>query len=138
MIFPREFIRAIRKYPENVYRYLFATPISTPTPALIWETGGLTMRNRIKMHKLSFYHHLVYLEACSVATVAERTGDPGLIQKYQTLCSELKLPNPKQVSKLSWKRIIKKAVTEANRINLLEIIQTKYEKLNYDDLKEET
>ena len=70
--------------------------------------------------------------------MSERVGDPGLIQKYQTLCSELKLPNPKQVSKLSWKRIVKKAVTEANRMNLLEIIQTKYEKLNYDDLKEET
>ena len=70
--------------------------------------------------------------------MAERAGDPGLIQKYQTLCSELKLPNPKQVSKLSWKRIVKKAVTEANRMNLLEIIQTRYEKLNYDDLKEET
>ena len=78
------------------------------------------------------------MEACSVSTVAERAGDPGLIQKYQTLCSELKLPNPKQVSKLSWKRIVKKAVTEANRMNLLEIIQTRYEKLNYDDLKEET
>ena len=33
---------------------------------------------------------------------------------------------------------VKKTVTEANRMNLLEIIQTKYEKLNYDDLKEET
>ena len=96
------------------------------------------MRNRIKMHKLSFYHHLVNLEASSEATVAERAGYPGLIQKYQTLCSELKLPNPKRLSKLSWKRIVKKAVTEANRMNFLEIIQTKYEKLNYDDLKEET
>ena len=54
------------------------------------------------------------------------------------LCAELKLPNPKQVSKLSWKKLVKKAVTEVNRVNLLEIIQSKYEKLEYDELKEET
>ena len=56
-----------------------------------------------------------------------------IIQEYQTLCSELKLPNPKQVSKLSWIRLVKKSVTELNRVNLLEIIQSKYEKLNYGD-----
>ena len=56
-----------------------------------------------------------------------------IIQEYQTLCSELKLPNPKQVSKLSWIRLVKKSVTELNRVNLPEIIQSKYEKLNYGD-----
>jgi hypothetical protein len=75
--------------------------------------------------------------ASRIAIVAERAGYPGLIQEYQTLCAELKLPNPKQVSKLSWKRLVKKAVTEVNRVNLLEIIQSKYEKLNFDELKEE-
>ena len=47
-------------------------------------------------------------------------------------------PSSKPVSKLSLKRLVKKAVTEVNRVNLLEIVQSKYEKLNYDDLKEET
>ena len=65
---PQGVYEQLENIQKMFYRYLFATPISTPTPALLWETGGLTMRNRIKMHKLSFYHHLVYLEACSVAS----------------------------------------------------------------------
>ena len=138
---PKGVYEQLENIQKMFYRYLFATPISTPTPALLWETGGLTMQNRIKIHKLSFYHHLVNLEtsavASRVATVAQRAGYPGLMKEYQELCSDLKLPNPKQVSKLSWKRLVKKAVTEANRKNLLEIIQNKYEKLDYDVLKEE-
>ena len=138
---PKGVYEQLENIQKMFYRNLFATPISTPAPALLWETGGLTMQNRIKIQKLSFYHHLVNLEASSVASriaiVAERAGYPGLIQEYQMLCAELKLPNPKQVSKLSWKRLVKKAVTEVNRVNLLEIIQSKYEKLNFDELKEE-
>ena len=38
----------------NKCSILFATAISTPIPALLWETGGLTMENGINIYKLSF------------------------------------------------------------------------------------
>jgi hypothetical protein len=123
------------------YRYLFATPISTPTLALLWETGGLTMKYRIITKKLSFYQHLMSLEencvASRVARIADRSGYPGLMQEYQTLCTELNLPNPTKVSKHIWKNKVRNAVLKANRSYLLDQIQTKYEKLDYDTLKEE-
>ena len=97
--------------------------MSTPTPALLWETGGLSMKNRIKSRKLSFYHHLMTLEHSSVASrvarVADRAGYPGLMKEYKSLCLELDLPCPSKVSKHSWKRMVKKAIYEANKTNLL-------------------
>ena len=70
--------------------------------------------------------------------MAEVAGYPGLVQEYQALCTELKLPKPNKVSKLSWNRLVKKTVTEANRVELLKLIEVKYEKLEYENLKTET
>ena len=96
---------------RTFYRYLFATPISTPSPALLWETGGLTMRNRVNLRKMMFFHHLMSLEedavASRVARVADRSGYPGLMQEYKSLCAELNLPSPVKTSKLTWKRLVK-------------------------------
>ena len=127
---------------RTFYRYLFATPISTPSPALLWETGGLTMRNRVNLRKMMFFHHLMSLEedavASRVARVADRSGYPGLMQEYKSLCAELNLPSPVKTSKLTWKRLVKKAITDANKSELLRQIEHKYAKLDFDTLKEET
>ena len=139
---PAEAYKQLEDLQRMFYRLLFATPISTPSPALLWETGALTMKNRIIMRKLSFYHHVMRLEkeavASRVAKVAERAGYPGLMREYQTLCLEFDMPDPCKVSTLSWKNYVKKAVFKANRANLLDLVESKYEKLDYDILKEET
>ena len=139
---PKGVYKQLNDLQNMFYRFLFATAISTPIPALLWETGGLTMENRIKIYKLSFYHHLVSLEQSSVASkiasVAEVAGYPGLVQEYQALCTELRLPKPQTVSKQSWNKLVKKTVTEANRVELLKLIEEKYEKLEYENLKTET
>ena len=49
----------------------------------------------------------------------------------------MNLPHPGKISSLSWKRLVKKAILEANRLYLLEQIRSKYEKLDYETLKEE-
>ena len=99
------------------------------------------MRNRVNMRKLMLYHHLMSLDetavASRVAKVADRAGYPGLMQEYQSLCTEMKLPSPTQTSKLTWKRLVKKAIVDANKAELLYQIENNYEKLDYEILKEE-
>ena len=123
------------------YRYLFATPRSTPTPALLWETGGLMMKYRIVKRKLGFFHHLSSLESSSVASrvarVEDRAGYPGLVQEYKSHCAELGLSNPTKYSKLSWKNSLKNAIIDANRKCLLDEIKRRYEKLDHETLKNE-
>ena len=75
--------------------------------------------------------------ASRVARVADRSGYPGLVKEYKSLCEELNLPNPSKISTLSWKRQVKSAVMKANRSYLLELIESKYEKLDYHTSKEE-
>ena len=138
---PQAAYNQLEDLQKTFYRYLFATPISTPSPALLWETGGLTVRNRINMNKVMFFHHLMSLDehavASRVAKVADRAGYPGLIQEYQLLCTELGLPNPGTTSKLAWKRMVKKAIFEKNKKELLDQVERNYKKLEYEKLKEE-
>ena len=99
------------------------------------------MHNRIVMRKLNFYHHIVSLEedavASRVARVADRAGYPGLVKEYNTLCQELQLPHPSTMSAFSWKKKVKNEILKTNRSFLLQQIETKYEKLDYETLKEE-
>ena len=138
---PQAAYNQLEDLQKTFYRYLFATPISTPSPALLWETGGLTMRNRINMNKIMFFHHLMSLDesavASRVARVADRAGYPGLMREYQSLCSELDLPSPAKTSNLTWKRLVKKAIFEKNKKELLYQVESKYKKLEYEKLKEE-
>ena len=135
---PKAAMDQLENLQNTFYRYLLATPVSTPIPALLWETGGLTMAHRVKMRKLLFYHHIVNLEdsavANKVATIATQAGFPGLIREYLELCSVFNLPCPRKTSKLSWKKLVKSAIVEDNKNYLLEKIQTKYSKLDHEQL----
>ena len=48
-------------------RNLLAVPDSTPTYTMYWDTGMLTMENRIRKSKVLFLHHLVGLDEQSLA-----------------------------------------------------------------------
>ena len=88
---PKKALDMLNNLQNTFYRNLLATPRSTPTPALLWETGGLTMLSRINKRKLMFYQHLMSLDgdavASKVARIATQTGYPGLIRKYIELCT---------------------------------------------------
>ena len=123
------------------YRYLLATPRTCPIPALLWETGGLLMEHRIAQKKLLFYHHLINLPETSLAYEIAATQTamcfPGLMMECAKLMESYKLSDAKSYSKLQWKKIVKKQVTDQNRESLLEIVKKKYKKLDYELLKEE-
>ena len=69
--------------------------------------------------------------------VADRAGYPGLLKEYKSPCTEFNLPIPSTISKQRWKNMVKKAIYEANKNNLLTLIKSKYQKLDYDIVKNE-
>ena len=122
------------------YRYLLATPRSCPIPALLWETGGLLMKNRIAKKKLLFYHHLINLPEDTLAFEVAKTQDtlsyPGLIGECKTLIEEYELPSVSSVTKEQWKKLVNNKISEYNKNELLERIKS-YKKLDFTALAEE-
>ena len=99
------------------------------------------MLSRINKRKLMFYHHLMSLDgdavASKVARIATQTGYPGLIREYIELCTQYNLPCVRKISKQRWKRMVNAAILKENKTHLLQEIQTKYKKLDYEQLKHE-
>ena len=99
------------------------------------------MHSRINLRKLTFYHHLLSLDdstvASRVASQATRADYPGLMREYNQLCEDYSLPCARQVSKQGWKKLVKRAIFDANRTYLLQQIYTNYKKLDYNLLVNE-
>ena len=109
-------------------RNLLAVPDSTPTYIMYWDTGMLTMENRIRKSKLLFLHHLVGLEDQSLAKQIfqkqKKMNLPGPVQEFEELLKLMKLPNiidnNTVISKSQWKKIVKTAILEENEKDLKE------------------
>ena len=121
-------------------RNILATPITCPQPALLWDTGCLSMEQRIAQKKLLFYHHLVSLPddslASQVASVQEHLGFPGLVHECKKLMKSYSLSNIRSYSKQQWKCIVRKAVLIANRNDLLEKAKN-YKKIDDHTMSQE-
>ena len=89
----KEAIAQLENIQNRFLRRLLATPWSTPTPSLCWETGTSTMINRIILKKLTFYHHLLHLDDNSLAkqifNIEEKLSYPGLVKECRELMQEL-------------------------------------------------
>ena len=76
-------LEKLENLQNEFLRAVLATPRSTPTPSLCWETGTSSMENRIIVSKLLFYHHLLNLDedslASQVASIQMKHGYPGLM-----------------------------------------------------------
>ena len=129
---------------ENIqltfYRNMFATPRTCPTPALLWETGGMLMEVRIDKKKLLFYYHVLNLPDNSLAKIIATTqikfNYPGLMTECKMLLIRYDLPELEDHSKGQWKKIVEKALNEFNKRTLLEKIKN-YKKLDFVKLKKE-
>ena len=129
---------------ENIqltfYRNMFATPRTCPTPALLWETGGMLMEVRIDKKKLLFYYHVLNLPDNSLAKIIATTqikfNYPGLMTECKMLLIKYDLPELEDHSKVQWKKIVEKALNEFNKRTLLEKIKN-YKKLDFVKLKKE-
>ena len=114
----------------------------TPRAALAWDCGAIKMKYRIMEKKLNFLNYILNQSENSLAyqiLKEQKENDfPGLVKECTLFIDELKIEDPfmKKFSKLGWKRIVKKAILEANSIELKnEILE--YKKLKNADMKNE-
>ena len=123
-------------------RNLLATPRSCPIPALMWETGTISMENKIIKKKLLFYHHLTHLPhdslAWEVADIQTRLALPGLLAECEELALTMGLTTPSTCSKFQWKKKVNEKILIKNRSDLLQKVEKgEYKKINLDELKSE-
>ena len=122
------------------FRNMFATPRTCPTPALLWESGGMLMEVRIDRKKLLFYHHIWNLPdnslAKNIAVNQTKLNYPGLMTECKMLLVKYNLPEWENFTKLQWKKMVDTALKEYNKRTLLDKIK-KYKKLEFEKLSKE-
>ena len=139
---PLKALEMLDNLQNEFLRSLLATPRTCPTPSLMWETGTMTMENRIIKNKLLFYHHLLHLPQGSLAwqicQVQTKLALPGLVQECKELLKNMELSNVEHCSQPQWKQAVNKAMKIKNRNDLLEIMARKsYKKIDLEELKSE-
>ena len=102
---------------------LFEVPGSTPKPILLWDTGILSMENRVKTRKLNLAIHIKKqnVECLSRQVFDEqvRQGWPGLTKEVKEICGEWNITDVTmrwkgEPSKGKWKSIIREAARKKN------------------------
>ena len=130
-------IQELDKLQELFLRVLLEVPRSTPKPLLYWDTGTMTMSNRIKVMKLNLIVHLKKLDEASLAKQVLdeqiRHDWPGLAKEAKEICQKWKMENVTREeeevkSKKVWKRLIQKKAKEEEEKDLKERMK-KYQKL---------
>ena len=97
---------------------------------------------RIYKRKLAFYHHLLTLDkkslASKIADIQYENNYPGLITECKWILATLGLSDcdPSQVSKQSWKKMIKDKIRDENK-RLLLVKFANYKKMNISDVENE-
>ena len=133
----------LEKLQHYFVRLLLQVPESTPKPALLSETGLLSMKYRIWTRKLIFVNTLKNMPkgtlAKDVFDEQVKRGWPGLAREASDICKELAIPNivREEVSKSKWEKIVKQAAIDKHEEGLKEEVQskTKLEGIKDEDLK---
>ena len=127
-----ESVQALDKLQNQFYRVLLKVPTVCPIPALYWECGGLSMKNRIIKKKLLFLHHLANLDKNSLAyqiyNVQRRLMLPGLVSECEPYLIEYGITKVDSYTKSQWKELINVKVIEMNKADLLQQMKKKMKK----------
>ena len=121
---------------RTLLRSLLSVPISTPCPALDWDTASISVEYRVYQKKLLFLFHLENLEESSLANeifvLQKNSNLPGFAKEGRQLLKKFSLPNiidqKQKISKLQWKQMVRKAVHK-HYGNHLKTQISKYSKL---------
>ena len=114
-------VNRIESLQRILLRCLLCVPNSTPVAALSWDSGLISLRYQIYQNKLMFIHHLMSLDPSSLAseifTLQKNFNLPGLVKEGRQLFEQFSLPNiideERKISKLQWKRLVKKTMYES-------------------------
>ena len=134
----KESEKKLENLQNTMFRYLFGVPESTPTPVLRFELGSLTIREKIHVKKLTFIHHLKYLDTGSLASefynLQVKYHFPGLVNECRTLLKGYNLPDiidsNLDFTKETWKNMVKKAIKSKSEENAKKEM-VKYSKVGY-------
>ena len=129
-------ITRLESLQKTMLRSLLSVPNSTPCPALAWDTASISVEYRVYQKKLLFLFHLINLEESSLANeifiLQKNHNIPGFVKEGRQLLEKFSLPNiidqNLKISKLQWKKMVRKAVNE-NYGNLLKSQISGYSKL---------
>ena len=138
-----ETLKELDKLQALFLSVLLAVPRSAPRASLLWDTGTTSMENKIIEKKLGLMFHIKSLDDTTLAkqiyNEQVKNSWPGLTQEVNELCENMNIPNiiksEENMTKYTWKKLVKKAVITKNTSELKEKI-TSYSKL--DELKGET
>ena len=132
---PGDSLQSLEDIQHLLLQKLFSVPRTTPHAALRWDTGATSLEMQIAKKKMLFLLHLIKLDEDSLAKemfmVQISQHLPGLVPECRNLIKSLNLPNvfdsnvSKSMTKIAWKRIVNKAISDYEEAKLRKIIQTK-------------
>ena len=104
-----------------------SVPLSCPRPAVFWDTGSISMENKIIIRKLNLIYHIKSLDDSSIAkeifNEQVRNCWPGLVSECRDLCELLNIPDIThpdcEYTKNEWKQLVKKSVMK--KLSLIHI-----------------
>ena len=141
----KECMEELDKLQTLFLSVLMAVPVSCPRPALSWDTGPLSMKNRIIQRKLNLVVHLRNLSDGSLAKQVfleqRKNGWPGLVSEAQDLCKQINLPDVtmdrEKETKQAWKSSIRRTVEGNNGKELGEEINEvgKFQKIDSNEIR---
>ena len=111
-------IQRLESLQNTLMRCLLSVPKSTPTAALNWDFGFLSVEYRVSKKKLMLLHYLVNLDKAALASeifhIQKDFKLPGLVQEGKELIQYFNLPNIIEdnitITKCQWKTMVKLAV----------------------------
>ena len=137
-------VQSLENLQNSLLRNLFAVPSSAPISVLHWDSGSLTMENRILKSKMLFLKHLVELGdealAKQIFNKQKEKNMVGPLRELVEIMNMLKLPNiveKKEIlSNKQWKSRVKQVIWKKNE-NELKSRLKEYSKLKGEDILEE-
>ena len=124
---PPKALEVLENIQNQFLKSILNTPRTCPTPSLLWETGTITMENKIIKKKLLFFYHLLHLPeeslAWEIAQVQANLSLPGLLMECKSLSKNIDLPEALSCTKIQWKKLVLKRINEKNRNDVLKSIE---------------
>ena len=138
-------IQRLENLQNTFLRNIVAVPTSAPISVLLWDSGCLSMENRVLKSKMLFLHHLVELDDESLAkqifTKQKEKNLIGPARELREISNQLKLPNifdqKFQISRKQWNQKVKKAIEDKEKDEVIKKLH-KCSKLKGDSILDET
>ena len=109
-----------------------------PEVSLYTESSTLLIPNQILMSQLLFLHHIATLPITSLARETyeemKKHNFPGLVKNLEMYLRDWKLEEVESFSKWSWKKEVKKRITEKNWSDLIKWSE-RYKKVDTEQVK---